>query len=733
MKQCPRLVVAAAAAASFLSNPFFGTQPAWAQDSPGVADESGARAVRAVRIDELSIDGRLDEAVYSTHQPVSGFVQQEPREGEPASEPTEVWVFFDARNLYVSARLWDSRPERIVADEMRRDGAISNNDSFAIILDTFRDRRTGFLFITNPLGGLQDGHVTSEADYNGNFDPIWTAQGGRFERGWMVEVAIPFRSLRYGSPGEQAWGINFRRRIPWKGEVSHLTDVPASFGMFAIMRLSEAATLTGIVAPEAGLNLDLKPYVISRVASDRIASPPISNDADGDVGFDVKYGVTQGLTADFTYNTDFAQVEDDQQQINLTRFGLFFPEKREFFLEGQGIFNFGGGGGDVPILFFSRRIGLSNNRVVPIRAGGRLTGKVDRFSIGLLDIQTGASEQADARPVNFAVARLRRDIFEKSSIGAIVTSRHEGGAISAAYGLDTNLAFGVTTVNAYYAESSSPGSGERDASYYAAFDYNSDRYGVKAEHLVVGDDFEPDAGFLRRENFRKHSASLRFSPRPAGSSVLRKVYYEAGLSYYTDNDGRLESRSATARVAADLVNDDQISANYSRDYELLVLPFPIQDGAAVPPGRYSFQNLRLAYTRAASSRVSGTVSADAGSFYGGSRYQLSYTGRVSLTPRLGLEPRAEVNWIQLPASFTTRLFSVRSLFAFSPRSTLGALVQYNSSSDSVSSNVRFQWEYQPGSSLFVVYSEGRTTETPELFPRLQNRAFVIKLTRLFRP
>ena len=345
-------------------------------------DEGGRATLRAVRLDEpLDVDGRLEERAYTTTPAISGFIQQEPLEGRPATEKTDVWVFYDETNVYFSARLWDSHPERIVANEMRRDNRNIefSSSSFAVILDTFYDRRNGFLFQTNPLGALYDAQVTDERNTNSDWNTIWYVKSGRFAEGWTLEMAIPFKSLRYRAGAAQIWGVNFRRNIKWKNERSYLTPMPAAFSREGIKKLSVAAALVGIEPPSKSINLEVKPYVSGSSSTDLAADVPFENQGDVDLGFDVKYGVTKSLVADITYNTDFAQVEDDESQVNLTRFGLFFPEKREFFLEGQGIFNFGGrqsgrrgggggGGGqsDTPILFFSRRIGLSESSEVPI-------------------------------------------------------------------------------------------------------------------------------------------------------------------------------------------------------------------------------------------------------------------------------------------------------------------------------------------------------------------------------
>ncbi len=318
-------------------------------ESPAVVarDAQGRVTIRAVRItDRIRIDGELDEAVYAEVPPIGDFVQTEPNGGQPATEPTQAWIFFDDDTLYVAARCYDSQPEsRWVANEMRRDSMnVVRNENFAIYFDTFYDRRNAFLFEISPIGGIYDATVTNERPPgNIEWNPVWDRKTGRFDGGWTAEMAIPFRSLRYKPGRSQIWGVNIRRTVRWKNEESFVTRMPPNTGS-VIFQISLGATLVGLDAPPGSRNIEVKPYAISSLTTDRRAVPAITGDGTGDAGFDVKYGVTQNLTADFTYNTDFAQVEVDEQQVNLTRFSLFFPEKREFFLEGQGIFDFGGAG-----------------------------------------------------------------------------------------------------------------------------------------------------------------------------------------------------------------------------------------------------------------------------------------------------------------------------------------------------------------------------------------------------
>ena len=303
----------------------------------------GAVTVRATRVSQpVVLDGELKEEIYTRVPAIAGFLQQEPNEGEPATEQTQVWLFYDDRNIYVSARLHDSEPEREIITEMRRDGQGTNdNESFGVVLDTFHDRRNGFLFQVSLAGGLFDGYITDERDMNRDWSTVWNARTARVPEGWTVEMAIPFKSLRF-PPGEHEWGINLKRVVKWKNENQYLTRMPAALGRRAINKLSSAATLVGIETPQARRNFELKPYGITGFTTDQALGASASNSGKGDGGLDVKLGITDGITADFTYNTDFAQVEEDEQQANLTRFSVLFPEKRDFFLEGQGIFAFGG-------------------------------------------------------------------------------------------------------------------------------------------------------------------------------------------------------------------------------------------------------------------------------------------------------------------------------------------------------------------------------------------------------
>ena len=709
-------------------------------------DEKGGATLRAVRIDQpLKIDGRLDEEIYGTVPPAGGFIMQEPREGEQASEQTDTWVFFDSENLYVAARCWDDHPERWVVTELRHDnGNIIENENLSVALDTFHDRRNGFFFQTNPLGALREQAFTDEVNINSNWNTIWQVKSGRFDGGWTVEMAIPFKSLRYRGSGPQVWGINFRRMIKWKNETSFLTRVPRAYGHNGIFRVSSAGTLVGLETPAQSMNLELKPYAVSSLTTDHAAAARYDNRFSRNAGFDFKYGLTRSLIADATVNTDFAQVEEDLQQINLTRFNLQFPEKRDFFLEGQGIFDFGGrrgGGGsgnDVPILFFSRRIGLSQGQSVPVVAGGRLTGTVGKFGIGALNIQTDDKPSAGALATNFSVVRVKRDILRRSNIGLLATRRtpaaNQGNA-NAAVGADANLAFFRSlSINGYYARTETPGANGDQSSYRGRFDYAGDRYGLQLEHLLVGDKFSPDIGFLRRSDFRRSTLGARFSPRPKSSRLIRRLDWEAGYDYITDSRWtRVENRQASGTFEIDFHNSDQATLDYTHDFEYLPRNFQIAPRITVPIGGYDYDTVRLTYELGQQRRVSGRVSVATGTFYDGNKKEANFTsGRIALSARVSIEPGLTMNWVDLPyGSFENRLMTARGIFTPSPRMLISSLMQFNASDHTVSSSVRLRWEYIPGSEFFAVYSDGRNTGDA-LVPGLVNRSVAIKLTRLLR-
>ena len=557
-------------------------------------DALGRVTLRATRLaTPLTVDGALDEAAYRQTKAITHFVQMEPREGEPATERTEAWLFFDDRNFYVSVRSYDSAPEKRIANELRRDNFnIFQNDNLTVSIDPLYTRRSGYFFQTNALGALRDQEVFDERNNNNDWNTIWFTRSTILADGWSTEIAIPFRSLRFKNSGPQVWGFNLRRVVRWKNELSSISPIPAAAGNRAMYKFDIFATLVGVETPGRSANLEVKPYAIGSMTTNRAATPPFTNDPAVNAGGDVKYALTRSLVADLTYRTDFAQVEEDQQQVNLTRFSLFFPEKRDFFLEGQGLFAFGGdqrgsGGASVgarnstpslaPVVFYSRRIGLNNGVAVPIIGGGRVSGRAGKYSLGMLNMQTesAADGTASASPTtNFSVLRLRRDVLRRSNVGVIGTFRApSGGPTSGVVGVDANMAFfqNVIAQGFFVASDTSATSGplRERSSYRGEFEYSGDRYGARYEHLMVGRSFDPQIGFLRRQAFRRNYGQLRFSPRTATSQRIRKHSVEVEFDHITNNSGVLETREAKGTYRLEFHNNDQWTIDASRNFERL--------------------------------------------------------------------------------------------------------------------------------------------------------------------
>jgi hypothetical protein len=501
-------------------------------------DAQGRATVRATRLTApLKIDGHLDERAYEEVPSMTDFIQNDPSPGAPATQKTEVWVFFDDRAIYIVGKCWEDHLDKMIATEMRRDGAITQNDSFAWSFDTFYDHRNGVLFEVSPLGGRTDGgreRTNGQHQLESGLEAGGRSIRGRLDgrSGTAVQVAA-FSSGAHADLGHSGAAENL-----WKNEISYLTPIPQEVLGQGHFRSSLDATLVGLEIASASKNLELKPYGTSNLTTDNTLSPAVTNDPGADFGIDAKYGVTQSLTADLTYNTDFSQVEADEQQVNLTRFNLFFPEKLEFFLENQGTFAFGGTlDANTPVLFHSRTIGLTEGRQVPIIGGGRLSGRVGRYEVGVLDIQT--DDIAAVQSTNFQSARLKRDIFRKSSVGVIMTGRSvglAGGDSRQSIGVDTTLAFYNNLVfDAYWAKTPNDTNGDDD-SYRGRFEYAGDRYGVLAERLDIGAAFRPEVGFVEGPTSvatSDNSASVRVRAR----TLVRKYSYTGSLDYFENGAG----------------------------------------------------------------------------------------------------------------------------------------------------------------------------------------------------
>ena len=718
-------------------------------------DLDGRKSIRAVKFnDDVNIDGILDESIYESVEPISDFVQHLPVSGATASDNTEVWVFYNDQSIYVTAKVYESVPEdEWVANEMRRDvGRLRTNDSFSVMFDTFLDRRNGVAFLVSPIGGFSDFTINNEGmatrPVNFDWNVVWNSRVGRFDGGWTVEMEIPFRSLRYEPSSEQVWGIQFRRVQIRLNEATYITEIPISAAnigppmVAGMWRISEAATLTDLEVPPRNLNLEIKPYGLGTVTTNRTANPPVNGQFANEAGVDVKFGITNNLTADFTYNTDFAQVEVDERQVNLTRFNLFFPEKREFFLEGAANFDFTQPRNlDVPTMFFSRRIGLEKGQVVPIDVGARLTGKVGDFDIGALNIGTDGSDLSSVESTDFSVLRIKRDVLSRSRIGMIYTDRSKslvGEGANTLYGVDGTFNFlDDIQISTFAAKSKSPGFSGNDESYMANFNYNGDRYGFRSGYLVVEDNFNPEVGFKRRNNFKQYEGNLRFSPRPASIESVRQLSFEAQTrSYWSATSGALETRRHELIFNTQFENGDQFRATTRDEFEMLTRGFQIAPKVSLLPGTYDFSSHEISYALGPQRNVSGRLSYRFGDFWSGTNSAIGISGgSIELSPQLSVEPSYSFNEVKLPeGNFRTELGRFRVTYTISPRMYFSGLVQYNSTQNSLSSNLRFRWQWSPGSELFIVYSDDRDTnpfDRPDSF-ELRNQGWAIKINKLFQ-
>ncbi len=715
-------------------------RPASAQEAgpDTVAPRIGAWRIRDG--DGIHLDGTLDEPAWRDADRITGFRQQEPLEGEPATEDTEVRVLYDGAHLYVGVWAFDSRPDRIIGRQLERDASLGisrfgpsgGDDAIEIILDTFHDRRNAYYFATNPQGVLVDGLITDESeDVDLNWDAVWDVRARTTPDGWTAEFEIPLRSIRFpAQDGEQTWGFNVQRVVVRKNE--HSLWTAWSRDNEGLNRVSRAGELTGLESMPGGVDLYIKPYVLGEAGRDYVEQPDGAVAWDGAIGLDAKLGLPSGLVLDLTVNTDFAQVEADDEQVDLTRFNLFFPEKREFFLENAGIFEFGSAGFHEPsiLLFFSRRIGLAEGQTVPILAGGRFTGRAGRQTLGFLNVVTGEEADLGAPLTNFAVGRVKRDVGRRSYVGGIVTSRlEEGGVSNLAGGVDWNFWFsGQMVLEGFYARSTDSRPGGEDYSLQATLDYTGDWLGWRLDHLEIGPEMLPGIGFIRRQDVATTSGSLRFTPRPPIDG-LRKIDIRNSFDYVASVSTRgLLDRRWEIDISPELDSGDEASFEVAYEFQRLDSDFDLAPDVIVPPGDYETWNFGLNISTSAARPVSVELGGGGGGFWGGERWGAG-AEIVFNSPHIGVELGYDHNDVDVPGgAFTTDLVRGRLKLAANTRLFGNALVQYNSQNGSFSANLRIDWIHRPGSDLFIVFNERRDVVGSRWNP--QSRAFIVKLTYL---
>jgi len=717
--------------------------PARAQDRT-LASPGARRSLKAVETTEPpSIDGVLDEAIWTSAEPATGFVQADPLEGQPATEQTEVRVAFDDEFLYIAARCLDSDPSGVIVNEIRKDFVPREQDAFEVLLDTFLDRRNGFVFSTNAAGARADTQIANEGrEVNTNWDAVWWVAATRNTEGWAAEFKIPFKTLRYeGGPGRD-WGINFARRIRRKNEVTYWSPVSRAFSIY---RASSEGDLTGLPPLDPGRNIRVKPFVLG--SATRLVGGE-SFDNDGTAGIDVKVGVTPSVALDLTVNPDFAQAEADEQQVNLTQFSLFFPEKREFFLENSGIFYFG----DIPrnsrqpsrfrppeedlLLFFSRRIGLTDGgEQLPLYGGVRLTGRAGAYGLGLMTMQ---GEEFGGRPSeNYTVARVRRDVLANSDVGAIFVSRDASGTgddFNRVFGVDANFRFyRYFNVNGFAAKSETPGETRNEGTAKLAVGWEDSLTRVQASVMHIGEGFRDDLGFVRRTGVLRTFFDWAWMPQPERlrQRGIRQLQPHARVFSYYSPAGDIISRTGHAGAQVTWNNGSIFEYAFEPRTEAITTPFRLRpDVQPIPVGRYDWKQHLFIVETDHSRAFSGSLRFTTGGFWSGTQQSAQVSLLYRPTSRLVFDAGIQVSDITLEVpveSFTTTLVNLRSGYAFNTNMFLDALVQYRTDVKQFSANIRFNLIHRPLSDLFVVYNGQQYPDRDVA----AGRAVVVKYTHMF--
>jgi len=702
------------------------------QDLPA-SGQHGRRSLTILQIQEAPVlDGRLDEQAWQDAPVADQFVQRDPDEGMPATEKTQVSALYDAENLYFGIRCFDTRAEGILATELRRDNNFENDDSFAIILDTFHDHRNAFLFRINPRGTQYDALITDEGrDVNADWDEKWEVETQMDEEGWTAEIKIPLQTIRFSASSER-FGIDFERVIRRKNESSYWNNYSRNF---SFQQISQAGHLQGLEAMVSGLRLRIKPYLNARMITQ--GAQERNTNFLGDVGLEnLKYSVTSGLTLDLTVNTDFAQTEVDSQVINFDRFSVFFPEKREFFLEGAGIFEISLNAGRTPDikLFHSRRIGLSADRqVIPILAGARLTGKVgEKFTLGVLGVRTNdfQSQPAD----NFAVFRLKRDILSRSSVGMFFTSRRaDGGYFNRVVGVDQNLIFfEYLKVGGMLARSFTDGIDDRQWLGAVETIWSDDLLQAGFTYFEIGENFQTDLGFIKREAVRSYGPRFAISPRPS-SDRIRQLSFGARLEHFRSVvDNELLTEIYHFDNSIQFQDGSSFAVNPHRRVEVVDEDLNLP-GGLVPPGTYTWWHVNTEYRLNPARKISGNLEYRYEWDYygeGGKRHEWVLAPLVKFNSRFSFQMNYGINRIELAGSepSTFHLLNNTFNFAFSRKLLTSTVLQYNSDSDVVGLNFRLNYIYRPGDDLFIVFNEfrDRSQATTDL-----DRQFIVKFTHSF--
>ncbi len=702
----------------------------------------------------VKVDGVLDEAVWRENEPIGDFVQVEPRPGEPPSEATKVWVAYTGSTLYVALRCEDREPSRLIATEMLRDSFIQTDDNVELLLDTFHDQRNAYYFATNPLGVMVDGRVAENRMASREWDGIWMVKTRVDGQGWTAEFEIPFKTLGFNGASD-SWGFNVSRFIGRRREFSRWASPSLDVRFWQVSR---AGAITGLQGMTQGIGLDIKTYGIGGFTRDLEVSSATTGARDA--GADIFYRITPNLVSSTTFNTDFAETEADARQVNLTRFSLFFPERRTFFLEDAGIFDFaggvsysgtrGGGGGGMRrrsidfLPFFSRRVGLVENEdgdtiEVPIRVGEKLTGKVGRFDLGLMDVKTGEAEGFAGQ--NLAVGRVKANFFRQSYFGVIFTHGNpEGSGRNHLEGADLRLSTSnflnrgkLFTVSMYGLRTGTAGLRGQDHAFGLDVIYPNDFVSADFRISKIGENFNPALGYVQRTGVRITSSRLEFGPRPRRLGI-RQISF--GVNY-KDYFKLREKTSETTQIQitpfqVEMNSGDRFGYTYSPNLERLFEPYEIQDGINIGIGRYWTGLHRFSVFTSGSRPLAARIEAETGTFYSGTRRMAGAELIAKVNRNINASVEMEQNWVRLKEGyFKTRLLASRLDYSFTPLMSFTSIIQYDTDSQNIGWQNRVRWIMKPGNEFYFVFNHSWQENTFDRFENYQTRAR-IKLNYTFR-
>lgn len=694
---------------------------------------------------EPVIDGRLDDPIWQQAALLGGFTQDFPDEGKPPTQKTEVRMGYDEENLYFGVRCWDTEPDKIVSPLRSRDGDLTYEDSIWIVLDTFHDGRNGFLFATNPHGVQVDGLVRNEGEEQSlEWDGLWRVASTRDSQGWLTEIAIPFKTLRYSARDAQTWGFNVWRYLARRQEESAWRPILRDWGYLGRFKISEYGEIHGLASLEPSGRYSFVPYALGR-NRDQEREPRTTQ---GELGGDFKIQLSSQMVADLTYNTDFAEAEADQQQINLTRFKLYYPEKRQFFLEGANLFYFGDRitPFDPPepfVLFFSRQIGLARDGLVevPVVGGGKVSGHIKDLSVGVLNMTTEATTFADGAGnlireprTNFSVVRLKQQIYPKSTIGLIGLSKDPSGEdYNRSFGVDWDLALGsrLSTMG-FAAQTRTPGLDGEDRAFSADLVYQGPVMRLAHTYKEFGENFNPELGFLTRTGIQRNLTEAGWI-LTLEKPLFNQLFFINSFDHITDMQGNLQSQITKLEAAFTARNRAGMALILNDEIEVLTEPLEIHKGVVLQPGNYRFRHVFLGMNSDYGKRFGGAIWYDRGGFYDGDRLRTLVAVIAKPLEGMIVEARWDRNDVELEAGdFTTHLYWTTVDYAWSTRWSTRATAYYTQD-DSIRANVLLNWSWRPGSNIYLVYNDLRDLDDfrrETEFGRLNTgRSVALKMTQ----